>query len=187
MLVRVGSPAAVLAELAAASARTEPSARVEVVHSATACSEEHADEQSVRSAVGAAVPLSAVWEGTMYHIDDLDSRHLPDDLFTSWRTRVERHPEREKERERERERERPAQRDAHDSPRGRERLSAENSPRAVRSFCYFGRKAKTPIRPEVVFATKPLPRFATAMLAAQEQLPTSARRVLSLKRERERG
>ena len=55
-----------------------------VLCSDAACSEERKDE----AAVAAVAPLAKVWEGTLYHPEDLRGVAFHD-LFTAWRTKVE--------------------------------------------------------------------------------------------------
>mmetsp|Transcript_21990 Transcript_21990/g.65950 ORF Transcript_21990/g.65950 Transcript_21990/m.65950 type:complete len:552 (-) Transcript_21990:47-1702(-) len=79
LVVRRGRPADVLKAL------SDELGGAAVVCSEGACSEELAAEAEVTRALGG---LSRVWEGTLYHRDDLDEADHRDQ-FTAWRTKVE--------------------------------------------------------------------------------------------------
>lgn len=79
LVVERGRPADVIGRLVA-----DLGGDAVVVCSDSACSEEKRDE----AAVARAAPLEKVWEGTMYHPEDLDGVKFHD-LFTAWRTSVE--------------------------------------------------------------------------------------------------
>ena len=79
LVVRRGSPQQVLADICA-----EIGDGVTILSSEAACSEEQRDE----AAVAEIAQLTKVWDGTLYHRDDL--AYVPfKDQFTSWRTSVE--------------------------------------------------------------------------------------------------
>ena len=79
LVVERGRPADVLAGLCAAVGGDAT-----VLCSDAACSEERKDE----AAVAEVAPLAKVWEGTLYHPEDLRGVAFHD-LFTAWRTKVE--------------------------------------------------------------------------------------------------
>ncbi|KAH8068128.1 DNA photolyase [Aureococcus anophagefferens] len=79
LVVERGRPADVLAGLCAAVGGDAT-----VLCSDAACSEERKDE----AAVAKVAPLAKVWEGTLYHPEDLRGVAFHD-LFTAWRTKVE--------------------------------------------------------------------------------------------------
>ena len=79
LVVRRGSPRQVLADIC-----EEIGDGVSIISSEAACSEEQKDE----AAVSEIAPLTKVWDGTLYHRDDL--AYIPfKDQFTAWRTSVE--------------------------------------------------------------------------------------------------
>ena len=78
LVVRRGSPRQVLADIC------EELGDITIISSEAACSEEQKDE----AAVSEIAPLTKVWDGTLYHRDDL--AYIPfKDQFTAWRTSVE--------------------------------------------------------------------------------------------------
>ena len=78
LVVRRGSPQQVLADIC------EELGDITIISSEAACSEEQRDE----AAVAEVAPLTKVWDGTLYHRDDL--AYVPfKDQFTAWRTSVE--------------------------------------------------------------------------------------------------
>ncbi|KAK7241801.1 DNA photolyase [Aureococcus anophagefferens] len=79
LVVERGRPADVLAGLCAAVGGDAT-----VLCSDAACSEERKDE----AAAAKVAPLAKVWEGTLYHPEDLRGVAFHD-LFTAWRTKVE--------------------------------------------------------------------------------------------------
>ena len=79
LVVRRGSPRQVLADIC-----EEIGDGVSIISSEAACMEEQKDE----AAVSEIAPLTKVWDGTLYHRDDL--AYIPfKDQFTAWRTSVE--------------------------------------------------------------------------------------------------
>ena len=79
LVVRRGSPSQIFADIC-----EEIGDSVEIISSEAACSEEQQDE----AAVSEIATLTKVWDGTLYHRDDL--AYVPfKDQFTSWRTSVE--------------------------------------------------------------------------------------------------
>ena len=79
LVVRRGSPRQVLADIC-----EELGDDVAIIASEAACMEEQKDE----AAVSEIAPLTKVWDGTLYHRDDL--AYIPfKDQFTAWRTSVE--------------------------------------------------------------------------------------------------
>ena len=79
LVVRRGSPRQVLADIC-----EEIGDGVTIISSEAACMEEQKDE----AAVSEIAPLTKVWDGTLYHRDDL--AYIPfKDQFTAWRTSVE--------------------------------------------------------------------------------------------------
>ena len=78
LVVRRGSPRQVLADIC------EELGDITIISSEAACAEEKRDE----AAVSEIAPLTKVWDGTLYHRDDL--AYIPfKDQFTAWRTSVE--------------------------------------------------------------------------------------------------
>lgn len=86
------SPATALANVVDELHAFDSEMQVEVVCSEGICPEEIDDEEQVERALeqrGAS--LRRLWEGTMYHRDDVNGLPgpLPDDVFTNWRVKVE--------------------------------------------------------------------------------------------------
>lgn len=98
LLVRVGNPASVLAEVVA-GLRSAGAPAVRVVATKEYCAEEVAAERAVAAALASVdngdadggVPLQFVWEGTLHHLDDLGFNPLTDipPVFTQYRKRME--------------------------------------------------------------------------------------------------
>ena len=78
LLVRRGSPQQVLADI------KNELGHVGIICSAAACEEEQKDEAKVEQVA----PLTKVWEGTMYHRNDLEDIPFKDQ-FTAWKNAVE--------------------------------------------------------------------------------------------------
>ena len=65
---------------------------IQVVCAEGVCTEEQEEEKKVEAALKKhGVPLKRIWEKTMYHLEDVQKLpgQLPEDVFTSWRTKVE--------------------------------------------------------------------------------------------------
>ncbi|KAJ8603476.1 hypothetical protein CTAYLR_005115 [Chrysophaeum taylorii] len=92
LIVAVEQPATAIERLTAAAVAVDPRARVEVACAEGVCTEERDDETAVAAAIAQhGATLRRVWEKTLYHLDDVQGLggQLPDDVFTNWRTKVE--------------------------------------------------------------------------------------------------